>query len=162
MTCFRIVLENVKGRLFLAKSEGQALFPGFLSIYRMLFEPFRVPCRLDRLLINILFKRDLVSDGSYSWIYFFAVMSHHRAEFLISSDSSGASAMLYVSGLWLIKETVRHCVLHDSSYAVFVEADFLSYIRIGNLTIKRNSIEDIESIKRSESASIMVLLFNDE
>ena len=70
--------------------------------------------------------------------------------------------MHHVSGLRLVEEPICHCILHDSSYAVFVEASFLGYICIGNLTIKRDSIEDIESIKGSESAAIMVLLFNDE
>lgn len=70
--------------------------------------------------------------------------------------------MHHVSGLCLVEESICHRILHDSSNAVFIEADFLSYICIRNLTIKGNSFEDIESIKRSESARIMVLLFNGE
>lgn len=70
--------------------------------------------------------------------------------------------MHHVSGLRLVEESVGHRILHDSSCAVFVEADFLGYICISNLTIDRNSVEGIESIKRSESARIMVLVFNDE
>ena len=129
VTCFRIILENIKGRLFLSKSESQALFPRFLSIYRVLFEPFRVLCCLEVLSIPFS-KCVVVSYDTYSWIYFFAIMSNHRAEFLVSSNSSGASAMFYGSGFWLVEESIRHCILHDSSYAVFVEADFLGYIRI--------------------------------
>ena len=161
MTCLRVILIDVKGRLFLSKSKGKALFPGFLPIYRMRFEPLRVPCRLV-MLSTYLFSDSFVSDSSYSWIYFFAIMSDHRAEFLISSNSRGAGAMHHVSEFHLVEESICHCILHNSSYAVFVEADFLGYICIGNLTIKRNSIEDIESIQCSESARIMVLLFNDE
>ena len=70
--------------------------------------------------------------------------------------------MHHAAALRLIEESVCHCILHDSCYAVFVEADFLGYLCIVIFTIKRNSIEDIESIKRSESGSIMVLLFNVE
>ena len=47
MTCLRIFLIDVEGSLFLSKSESKALLPGFLPIYRMRFEPLRVPCRLE-------------------------------------------------------------------------------------------------------------------
>ena len=87
MACFRIILENVKGRLFLAKSEGKALLPGFLPVYRMLFKPFRVPCRLESLSAPDL-KWFFDSNDTYSWIHFFAVMSNHCAEFFVSSNSS--------------------------------------------------------------------------
>ena len=53
MTCLRITLIDVKGSLFLSKSEGNALLPGFLPIYRMCFEPFRVLCRLDTVSIDV-------------------------------------------------------------------------------------------------------------
>ena len=117
---------------------------------------------VDSDLMHVLLGRDGVSDDSYSWIYFFAIMSNHRADFLISSNSSGAGTMNHVSGLHLVEESICHCILHDSSYTVFVEADFLSYIYIADLTIKWNSIGDNEPIKRSESASIMVLFSNNE
>ena len=89
-------------------------------------------------------------------------MPDHRAESLISSNGSGAGTMYHISGLRLVEEPGCHRMLHNSSCTVFVEAYFLGYICISNLMIERNSLESLESIKRSESARIMVLLFNDE
>ena len=70
--------------------------------------------------------------------------------------------MYHVSGLRLVEESGCHRMLHDSCRAVLVEADFLGYICVSNLTIERNSLESLESIKRSKSARIMVLLVNAE
>ena len=89
-------------------------------------------------------------------------MPDHRAESLISSNGSGASTMYRISGLRLVEESRCHRMLHDSCRAVFVKADLLSHICVSNITIEWNSLESLESIKRSESACIMVLLFNDE
>ena len=89
-------------------------------------------------------------------------MPNHRAESLISSNGSGASTMYHKSGLRLVEESRCHRMLHDSCRAVFVKADLLGYICVSNLTIEWNSLESLESIKRSESARIMVLLFNNE
>ncbi len=89
-------------------------------------------------------------------------MPDQRAESLISSNGSRAGTMHHISGLRLVEESSCHRMLHDSSCAVFIETDFLGYICVSNLTINRNSLEGLESVKRSESARIMVLLFNDK
>ena len=60
MTYLRFTIIEVKASLFLSKSEGNALLPGFLPIHRMSFEPFRVLFGLDTLLIDLFFGQVLL------------------------------------------------------------------------------------------------------
>ena len=59
MASLRFIVIELKARLFLSKSEGEALLPCFLPIYRMFFEPFRILLGLDAILADLSFGQTL-------------------------------------------------------------------------------------------------------
>ena len=94
---------------------------------------------------------------AYGRISILNMMTNHRLQLLVPSDSGSLGAMHDVPILRLREEAVRQRVLHDSPDAALVEADGLGDVPVCCFAMKRNGCKDVETIQSPCVGRVVVL-----